>query len=74
MTCRWCHGEAEAANLCRPCQRQLASIYWGSGGQTLADFSKSISGAGRSAGDSPARPAMGQSASSLRVSAEAAST
>lgn len=73
MICRLCHGESDGPSLCRECHRDLATLYWSSGGLRRADFPR-ISGAGRSAGVSPARPAIGQPASSLRVSAEAAST
>ena len=55
MICRLCHGESDGPNLCRACHRDLATLYWSSGGLRRADFPR-ISGAGRSAGVSTGGP------------------
>ena len=55
MICRLCHGDSDGPSLCRECHRDLATLYWSSGGLRRADFPR-ISGAGRSAGDMKGGP------------------
>ena len=54
MICRLCHADSDhaGASLCAACHRDLATLYWSSGGLRRVDFPRlnSISGAGRSAG------------------------
>jgi hypothetical protein len=49
MICRLCHADHEGPNLCPQCVKDLAAVYWGSGGLRTVDFRR-IPGAGRSAG------------------------
>lgn len=52
MICRLCHAESDhaGASLCAACHRDLATLYWSSGGLRRVDFPR-ISGAGRQAGE-----------------------
>ena len=48
MICRLCHGDSDGPSLCRDCHRDLATLYWSSGGLRRVDF-PTLQGAGRRA-------------------------
>ena len=70
MMCRLCQADSDhaGASLCRECHRDLATLYWSSGGLRRVDFPR-ISGAGRSAaGDKDGeRAAMACSSATQRI-------
>jgi hypothetical protein len=52
MICRLCHADHEGPELCAACVKDLATLYWSSGGLRRVSFPRlnRLSGAGRSAG------------------------